>query len=358
MAEAPEALAPDAIDGWPLPEAQNDWYGGSDVERLLVEAYRGGRMHHAWLIGGPKGIGKATLAYRFARYALTHPDPARAPDAATLAVSPETAVARKIAAGSHPNILTLSRPYDEKNKRFLASLSIDEVRRTIPFFGSTAGEAGWRIAIVDSADDMNVNAANALLKILEEPPKRSLFLVLSHSPGRLLPTIRSRCRRLDLAPLSVDAIETALAEHADAPAELRRFAAEAGRGSLRRAIRFLDEDMAAIGRAFSSAIASVPTLNAAAAHALGDLVGQRGADEAFEGFQDLVFDWLARRARGEAEPPELGILPPAAAAVPLASWAEVWEKVRVASAEVEALNLDRKQFVLSTLTMLARATRM
>jgi DNA polymerase-3 subunit delta' len=358
MADPTDTLAPDAIEGWPLPEAQDDWYGGPAVERLLIEAYRGGRMHHAWLIGGPKGIGKATLAYRFARFALAYPDPSAAPDVETLAVSPEAPAARKIAAGSHPNLLTLSRPYDEKNKRFLSSLSIDEVRRTIPFFGSTAGEAGWRIAIVDSADDMNVNAANALLKILEEPPKRSLFLVLSHAPGRLLPTIRSRCRRLDLEPLPADAIERALARHTDADAEARRFAAEAGRGSLRRAIRFLDEDVAAIGRAFASAIGSMPELNASSAHALGDIVAQRGADEAFEGFQDLVFDWLARRARGEDEPAELGALPPAAVAVPLAAWAEVWEKVRLASAEVEALNLDRKQFVLTTLTMLARATRM
>ncbi|MBN9025856.1 MAG: DNA polymerase III subunit delta' [Rhizobiales bacterium] len=353
----PDMTRPDAIEGWPLPEEQTEWHGDPAVERLMVEAYRGERMHHAWMIGGPRGIGKATLAYRFARFALTYPDPARAPDAATLAVPAGSPAAAKIAARSHPNILTLSRPWDEQGKRFKASLTIDEIRRTIPFFGSTAGEAGWRIAIVDSADDMNPNAANALLKILEEPPKRSLFLVISHAPGRLLPTIRSRCRRLDLPLLTVPAIETALQAHSDAEADIRRFAAEAGQGSLRRAIGFLDEDAAAIGRAFSRVVARFPQLDGQAAHALGDLVAQRGADEAFANFVDLVFAWLNRRARALPEP-DGSPIPESVAATPLATWAEVWEKLRQSSAEVEALNLDRKQFVLTTMNILARATRM
>ncbi|MCX5493996.1 DNA polymerase III subunit delta' [Kaistia dalseonensis] len=357
MAEAADIARLDQLDGWPAPEEQAEWYGDAGVERLLVEAYRGGRMHHAWLIGGPRGIGKATLAYRFVRFALTHPDPARAPDVDSLAIAPDAPAARKIAARSHPNVLTLARPWDEKGKRYMSSLTIDEIRRTIPFFGSTAGEAGWRIAIIDSADDMNANAANALLKILEEPPKRSLFLVLSHAPGRLLPTIRSRCRRLDLAPLEPAGIERALAQFTDAEPDVRRFAALAGEGSLRRAIRFLDDDAIAIGRAFARVTAQFPRFDASAAHALGDIVAQRGADEAFQNYQDLMFDWLGRRARGLPEP-DAAVLPAAIAATPLARFAEVWEKVRHSSAEVEGLNLDRKQFVLTSLAMLARATRM
>ncbi len=358
MALAPDLPQFDALDGWPSPEAQTEWFGAAADEQVLIDAYRSGRMHHAWLITGPRGSGKATLAYRFARFALAHPDPAQAPAAATLAVDPSHPAARKIAAHAHPNLLTLARPYDDKNKRFKESVTIDEVRRTIPFFGATAGEAGWRIAIVDAADDMNGNAANALLKILEEPPRGALFLVLSHAPGRLLPTIRSRCRRLDLTPLGADAIEAALARHTDAGAEDRRFAALAGEGSIRRAVRFLDEEVMAIGTAFGSAVARFPALDAGASHRLGDIVAARGADDAFESFQDLVFDWLARRARGVPEPEALGSLPPAVAAVPLARWAEVWEKVRQSSAEVEAFNLDRKQYVLTTIDMLARATRM
>lgn len=348
----------DALEGWPSPVAQTEWFGSPADERRLVEAYRSGRMHHALLIGGPRGSGKATLAYRFARFALAHPDPLRAPDAPTLDVDPAHPAARKIAARAHPNLLVLQRPYDERNKRFKESLTIEEVRRTVGFFGATAGEAGWRIAIVDTADDMNASAANALLKILEEPPRGALFLVLSHAPGRLLPTIRSRCRRLDLTPLTAAAIDGALARFSDAEPRARHFAALAGAGSIRRAIRFLDEDMMAIGGAFSQAVARFPDLDGEAAHRIADLVAQRGADDAFESFQDLVFDWLARRARSLPEPDGLGALPPALAAVPLARWAEVWDKLRQSSAEVEGFNLDRKQFVLSTIDMLARATRM
>ncbi|HWJ71879.1 MAG TPA: DNA polymerase III subunit delta' [Kaistia sp.] len=358
MAVSPDLPQLDALEGWPSPEEQADWYGATSDERLLVDAYRGGRMHHAWLITGPRGSGKATLAYRFARFALAHPDPARAPAAESLAIDPGHPVARKIVAHAHPNLLTLARPYDDKNKRFKESVTVDEVRRTIPFFGATAGEAGWRIAIVDAADDLNASAANALLKILEEPPRGALFFVLSHAPGRLLPTIRSRCRRLDLTPLGSDAIERALERHSDAGPEERRFAALAGEGSIRRAVRFLDDEVIAIGSAFGRAVGRFPALDVGAAHRLGDIVAQRGADDAFESFQDLVFDWLARRARGLPEPETLGALPPVVAAVPLARWAEVWEKVRQSSAEVEALNLDRKQYVLTTIDMLARATRM
>ncbi len=358
MAASPDLPELDALDGWPSPEAQTEWFGAAEDEAVLIEAYRSGRMHHAFLITGPRGSGKATLAYRFARFALAYPDPARAPAAASLAIDAGHPAARKIAAHAHPNLLTLARPYDDKNKRFKESVTVDEVRRTIPFFGSTAGEAGWRIAIVDAADDMNASAANALLKILEEPPRGALFFVLSHSPGRLLPTIRSRCRRLDLSPLGSEAIEAALARYSDAEPEQRRFAALAGEGSIRRAVRFLDDDVMAIGTAFGKAVGRFPALDAGAAHRLGDVVSARGADDAFESFQDLVFDWLARRARGIPEPAALGTLPPAVAAVPLARWAEVWDKVRQSSAEVEALNLDRKQYVLTTIDMLARATRM
>ncbi|MBN8997020.1 MAG: DNA polymerase III subunit delta' [Rhizobiales bacterium] len=351
----------DALDNWPLPEAQESWFGGPEAERALLDAWRGGRMHHAWLIGGQKGIGKATLAYRFARFVLAHPDP-RAPEvlqATDLSLPEGHPVARRVAARAHPNLLALERPYDEKSKKLRTSVTVDEIRRTVPFFGSTGGEAGWRVAIVDPADDMNPNAANALLKVLEEPPARSLFLLVSNAPGRLLPTIRSRCRRLDLPSLPEATIATVLREHGeDGPEEDIALASALADGSLRRAILLLEENGLAIYRAFTRLAASLPGLDVTAMHAFADSVAGRGADDAWQGFLDLLGDWLGRRVRHEPEPDPAAAVPAALAAVPLARWAEVWEKARESAAEAEELNLDRKQVALSILMTLARATRM
>ena len=181
-------------------------FGHAEAEQTLLDAYRGGRMPHAWLIGGPPGIGKATLAYRMARFVLAHPDPRR----------PQCA-GRDLARGCRPTIRSRggsrrrriatcwcwSASINEKTGKLCTVIRVDDVRRTVPFFGSTAGEGGWRVCIVDTADELqDPQGANALLKILEEPPANALLLLVSHAPARLLPTIRSRCRRLTLRPLS------------------------------------------------------------------------------------------------------------------------------------------------------------
>ncbi|MEQ8701552.1 MAG: DNA polymerase III subunit delta' [Bauldia litoralis] len=352
----------DLLDGWPLPDSQADWYGAPAAETTLLDAYRGGRMHHAWLVGGPKGIGKATLAYRFARFAFAHPDPrSEAVAAATsLNIDPDEPAFRRVAGRGHPNLLTLERPYREDRKRFLTELSVDQIRRTVAFFGSTSGESGWRIAIVDPADEMNVSAANALLKVLEEPPSRSLFFVICHSPGRLLPTIRSRCRRIDLAPLSTQAIVQAIQanEGGDFSDNDIALAAALSEGSLRRAILLLQDGGLAVYRRFAEFAARLPNADIGGMHALADSVSKRGADDAYDGFLDVVRGWLGRRVRGDGEPAG-GPAPSAASAgLPLARWAEVWEKVNETAAEAEALNLDRKQVVLSILMSFAQATRM
>src|SRR6202011_905967 len=178
-------------------------FGHRDAEAALLSAYRSGRIPHAWLIGGAARIGKATLAYRMARFVLAHRNPL-APEvqrAETLSVDPSDPVARHVAAGAHGGLLVLERTHNDKGV-LRTVITVDETRETISFFGSTAAVDGWRICIVDTVDELNPNAANALLKILEEPPRRSLFLLVSHSPARALPTILSRCRKLPLRPLS------------------------------------------------------------------------------------------------------------------------------------------------------------
>ena len=194
----------------PHPRATTVLFGQAAAEAALLTAYRGGRIPHAFLIVGPKGIGKATLAYRLARFVLAHPDPA-APDvvaAASLAVDAEHPVARRIAAQAQGDLLILERTLNDKGT-LRQQIAVDDIRRTVSFFGSTAGEGGWRIAIVDSVDELNRSGANALLKVLEEPPERALLLLVSHSAARVPATLRSRCRIVTLRPLGAEDVAAA-----------------------------------------------------------------------------------------------------------------------------------------------------
>ena len=359
MSVPQELRRADALDGWPASEEQLDWYGNSAPEATLLEAFRSRAMHHAWLIGGPRGIGKATLAYRLARFALANPDPSSiAANTTDLALPEDHPVIGKVANRGHPNLLVLERPYDDRAKRFRSELTVSEIRRTVPFFGTTAGEGGWRIAVIDSADDMNASAANALLKVLEEPPRDSLFLLVSHAPGRLLPTLRSRCRRLDLRPLTSRQIEGALRSREPGEPGRIALAAALAEGSLRRAILLFDGDAAGIYRSFTRAIAEVPSIEIAAVHALADSVSARGKDDRWLAFVDMIDGWLNRRIRAVDEPEGGSPVNAAVAATPLERWAEVWEKLRRTTVDTEVYNLDRKRTALTIMLSLARATRM
>ena len=195
-------------------------FGHRDAELALLNAYRSGRIPHAWLIGGAAGIGKATLAYRMARFVLAHRDPASADvnHAETLWVDPQNPAARYLAAGAHGGLLVLERSLNDKGV-MRTVITVDETRETISFFGSAAAVEGWRVCIVDTVDELNPNAANALLKVLEEPPQRSLFLLVSHAPARVLPTILSRCRKLMLRPLGIPEVIAAAATAAGIAAD-------------------------------------------------------------------------------------------------------------------------------------------
>jgi len=324
-------------------------FGHEAAEATLLEAYKSGRIAHAWLIGGPPGIGKATLAFRFARFVLAHPEPqsAEVQAATSLAVDSENAVARRIAAQAQGDLRILERVINEQTGKLYTNIRVDDVRRLVSFFTGTAGEGGWRIAIVDPIDDLAKEGANALLKVLEEPPARTLLLLLSHSPGRELPTIRSRCRRLLLRPLSQEDVVRALAgatgRAGDDPALVE--AAAASDGSVSRALALLEGPALALRQRVIEAIGQLPNPDPRALHALADSIG--GADPAtLAAFMDLVNGWLSDRlGRGEGE------------AAALARIAETWDKVNRHAREVDAYNLERKPFVFSVFAELSEVGR-
>jgi len=336
------------------PRATTALFGHAAAEQAMLADYRGGRMSHAWLIGGPDGIGKATLAYRMARFVLAHADPA-APAvqrARSLDVPADHPVARRIAAGAHGDLLVLERtPGDSGTLRTV--ITVEQVRRTVGFFGSTAGEGGWRVCVVDSADELkHPEGSNALLKVLEEPPARSLFLLVSHAPGRLLPTIRSRCRHLVLRRLDATdvmaAAAAALGRSADD--ETLRRAAAAAEGSVGRAIALSGGPLLAVRDNVVELIARLPATDARALHALGESL-DRAEEGAFETFLDTVRDWLsARLDRDTAENPDQN---PAE----LVRVARAWDAVNRAAGETATYNLDRKPLVFTVFGLLAEVAR-
>ena len=291
-------------------------------------------------------MGKATLAWRFARFLLAHVDP-NAPEvraAKDLSVPADHHVTRQIAALGHGNVSLLRRQPDQSGKKFYTVIRVDDVRAMQKLFQQAASTAGYRVAIIDAADDLNEAAANALLKILEEPPKNGLFLILAHRPGLVMPTIRSRCARLLLDPLSTGDVERAIRalgpDFADADEDDLRAAAARSGGSVR------STPAASFARKIDDLLGRLPDVDLAEAHRIADIVAPREGEDRFGAFLEAAEDWLDARVRsGEAHPARL------------APYADVWEKLRASTRMTEAFNLDKRPLVLSIFKDLAAAER-
>ena len=324
-------------------------YGHADAEAALLAAYRGGRVPHAFLLIGPKGIGKATLAYRMARFVLADPDPT-APEvqaATSLAVDPEHPVARRMAAQAQADLLVIERTVNEKGN-LRQQIAVDDVRRTVSFFGATAaGEGGWRVAIIDAVDELNRSGANALLKVLEEPPQRALLLLVCHSAARVPATLRSRCRIVALRPLAQTEVAAALGAavgRASSDPQIQA-AAAAAEGSVGRALTFLDEGALALRQRALDQLDRLPALDSNALHGLGEALA--GTDpQPLAAFVDTVNAWLSQRLhRNQGEIGRVVRL------------AEAWERINQAARDAETYNLERKPLVFSVFGLLAEATR-
>jgi len=335
---------PGLLDGALPPFANHRLFGHGDAEQFLADAYRSGKLHHAILIEGPEGIGKATLAFRFAHHVLSHSDQAQAP-AMLSDPEPESLVARQIASGASHNLLHISRPVDEKTGRAKTTITVEEVRKAGHFFSQTSGAGNWRIVILDPADDMNRNAANAILKVLEEPPKRSLFLVLSHAPGKLLPTIRSRCMPLKLQPLGAQDLARALDHLAvPLPAERLDTLAEQSKGSVSQALKLINYGGLDIISAFEECLAADGPAQRRQMHKLADALSGKDSDVVYQFFAEHLVEFLVDRARQTAMSGDL----PRADRLSRLSTAVV-EKLGISG----AYNLDRKQTLLEILTEVA-----
>ncbi len=331
----------------PDPRANPILLGHETAEVTLLDAMRAGRLHHAWLITGPDGVGKATLAYRFARFLLS----GRPPDNG-LYLDPAHPTFRRVAAGSHADLNVTERGYNSQRKRMRTQIAVEDVRKVNAFMALTPAEGGWRVAIVDGAEDMNANSSNALLKILEEPPQRAMLLLTCAAPGRLPATIRSRCRRLRLSPLPDDAVTRLLSDYLPqlGPDERGRLASLA-EGCPGRALLLAEEEGLKIAALVDKVLADLPDLPPVRALDVADALGR--SETGFSTFMDLLRADLAAAVRdavrGRADPEQLRV----ANLRPLDAWGEVWQGLTRLQDETERFALDKRQALVHGLGLLS-----
>lgn len=352
---------------WPPPWRNDRLIGHDDAEKTMLAAHGSGRLHHAWLITGPRGIGKATLAWRFARFLLCGSQQGGlfggGPE--SLDVGAGAPDRNRVDARTHTGLFHLRRSLHDRENRIRDEIAIKDVRELGTFMRNTEN---YRVAIIDSAEEMNRNSANAILKILEEPRPNSVLLMVSHAPGKLLPTILSRCRRLALQPLSHDIVVNLLGQYApETSDEERRALAGLADGSIGRALELETAGSLGLYQEMVGVLATLPELDMARLHSFAERFSGRG-EEANSNWRTLnyLFDkWFKALIRHAAIPEEsLEIVPAEKGlkerlleAASLDRWVEACERVARLLARSDAVNTDRKQTVLVSFLALQSAMR-
>lgn len=355
----PEA---DRLFDFPHPRHTETVYGHDGAVAAFEHAFDQGRMHHAWLLNGPAGIGKATFTYQIAQRLLEDGDAGHGDATATH-------TNRLIAGLAHPRLMLIRRPYDQKTKKLAATIPVDEVRKLRPFVSKTADSGAWRVVIIDNANDLAHAAANALLKVLEEPPRQTVFLLVAPRPGALLATIRSRCRTLSFSPLASTPFAQALNQAMSARDEGTPIAFNPARimqlerlahGSVGRALVLADHNGEALMARINQLFDALPNVDWPHIRAFVDEVSGSGQDRQYRLAVDLILQRITAltkaRASGIGSEDDVRLAKRLIAPDSVASWAELWETL---ANEVDAtlrLNLDRAALILTVFSRLAHVT--
>lgn len=370
----------------PAPEENPLLLGHADAEQHLLDAWSSGKLAHGWLFTGPKGVGKMTLACRFARFLLANPSPADSGDAALLDLQPPPSptsleipdshpMFKRVAGRSHADLHFVERQYRKEDlgrevagRRRRPVISVEDVREAGRSMNLTASEGGWRVVIVDGADEMNTNASNALLKLLEEPPARSVLMLVVHAKGTLPATIMSRCCQLRLSPLS-DGIVSGLMEtyRPELNDDERRQLTGLSDGSIGRALALADSQGLAVHDGLMDLLATLPELDMRVAHEFSKQFARRENETAWDTVTDLTTRCLNRMVSAGARGTDLTAagfghqdaerLTRLRQLAGLDRWLDVWDKTTELFATTNALHLDRRQVMLNVLGIIQTATR-
>lgn len=362
MAEIEEDLPPEAVEL--TPRSNPDFLGHEKVEEALLADFNAGRLPHAIVLSGPAGIGKATLAYRLAKFLLSQSDEGAGlfgePEKpTTLRLSPENPVFHRVVSGGHADLVTVEREFDEKKNRLKQDISAESARKITPFLRKTAAEGGWRIVLVDGAEYLNRASQNALLKILEEPPEKTLLMLTTSQPGAFLPTIRSRCRMVPMEALSDSVVSSLLDKFAPGISPEEKSALiRLCEGSIGTALQLHRDKGVALYKDLLGLLNTLPSLDVAKAHDLADKLSRTEAT--YEASRAILTTWCQRAARAEARGQQLLDIMPGDAAIfakisasfPPRHFLSTWEKMTQLFSQTENYILDKRQALLGAFLML------
>lgn len=347
------------------PRNNPDLLGHEEIEKSLLKDFLAERLPHAIILAGPPGIGKATLAFRLARFLFSQGGAQAglfgdAPS--SLQVAPENPVFRRVASAGHADLLTVERELDEKKGKLKSEISVDAVRRIHPFLRMTAAENGWRVVIVDSAEYLNASSQNALLKVLEEPPEKTLLILTTSQPGSFLPTIRSRCRMVHMEPLPEKIMSKLLDKMAPGLSEAEKISlGRLAEGSIGKALQINKDDGIALYKQLLAVVSTMPDLDMVKVHDLAEKLG-RGAEQNYLAATEIMTGWCERQARAVARGQTPADILPGDSAVfdkirnlyPRDHFLNAWEKISQLLRQTETYNLDKRQAIIGAFLALQK----